>query len=61
MCVKGQLNQVKIKALKLIMNGEDEVFFGGKEKQLNRYLSLSFHKLSSTRFFSKPLSIGTFH
>jgi len=32
MRVKGQLGQAKIKALKLIMNGEDEVFFGGKEK-----------------------------
>jgi hypothetical protein len=32
MHVKGQLGQVKIKASKSIVNGEDEVFFGGKEK-----------------------------
>ncbi len=32
MHVKGQLGQVKIKTLKSIVNGEDEIFFGGKEK-----------------------------
>jgi hypothetical protein len=32
MHVKKQLGQFKIKPLKSTVNGEDEVFFGGKEK-----------------------------
>jgi hypothetical protein len=32
MHINGQLGQVKIKALKLIVSEENEIFFGRKEK-----------------------------
>jgi hypothetical protein len=32
MCVNGQLDQIKVKGLELMVNEEDEIFLGGKEK-----------------------------
>ncbi len=32
MHINGQSNQVKVKALKLMLNEKDEIFLGGKEK-----------------------------
>jgi hypothetical protein len=32
MHVNGQSSQVKIKTLKSMMNGKDEIFLGGKDK-----------------------------
>jgi hypothetical protein len=31
MCVNGQLGQVKVKALKSMVNEKDEIFLGGKK------------------------------
>jgi hypothetical protein len=40
MRANGQLGQIKVKALKPMVNEKDEILLGG----LNEYFSLSFHK-----------------
>ncbi len=43
MRVNGQLDQIKVKVLKFMVNEEDEIFLGGKEKIIQWMLLLILH------------------